>query len=331
MSSYVGMYRTFLLLSMAALLGVGACGDGDSDGARVGAADAAPADGSGALPDAGTDGWKELVGADWHLDAGKEGYFCATKVIHEKTFVGAFRPIAPVGTHHTLLSYGPAEPGEVDQTSFACDFLNEKPNWIFASGVGTDALVLPEGVGMVLDPGTVLHINLHLFNTGDQALDGHSGVEIQTLAAGAVQHEADIVLAGTLDFNIPKGTTTSVTGECAVDRDQTIFALFPHMHQLGRHLKTEIKHAGETSVLWDGDYRFDQQPFFNFDPVSLHAGDKIDTTCTWDYFPTSPDAPDEVTFGESSDTEMCFSILMRYPRAEPGVQSHLCTGSVAQE
>jgi hypothetical protein len=326
------MYRTFVLLSAAALLATAGCGGGEngSDDDAVGHADAAPADGSVGTPDADPAGWQELVGADWQLEAGKEGYFCASKVIHEKTFVGAFRPIAPVGTHHTLLSYGPAEPGETDRSSFACDFLNEKPNWIFASGVGTDELILPEGVGMVLDPGTVLHINLHLFNTGDQQLTGHSGIEVKTLAAGAVQHEADIVLAGTLDITIPKGLTTSVAGECAVDRDQTIFALFPHMHQLGRHLKTEVRHAGQTSVLWDGDYRFDQQPFFNFDPVSLQAGDAIDTTCTYDYFPTNPDAPDEVNFGESSTTEMCFSILMRYPRAAPGVQSHLCVGAPPQ-
>jgi hypothetical protein len=322
MKSFLSSSKIFFLAGVLALGGA-ACG-GDDDGATTtpdgapGAADAAP--GADA---ADPEGWSELVGGDWHLDAQTEGYWCATKVISEKTYVGAFRPIAPVGTHHTVVSYGPAQAGAVDDPGSPCSAGTEKPNWIYASGVGTGELILPEGVGMVLDAGYVVHVNLHLFNTSDNAISGHSGVEVKKVTEADVVHEADILLAGPAQFTIPAGETKTVSGNCTVASAETIFALFPHMHQIGRHIKTEVVRAdGERQVLSDADYNFENQPFFNFDPLPLVPGDKIATTCTYQN-PHAAGTP-PVEFGQSSTDEMCFSIVMRYPRQPVGPFGAIC-------
>jgi hypothetical protein len=85
------------------------------------------------------------------------------------------------------------------------------------------------------------------------------------------------------------------------------------MHQLGRHFKTELNIGGTSQVLWDKDYQFDAQQFAAFEPITLTAGDTITTTCTWLY-EQEPGGPSAIGWGNSSQDEMCFAILMRYPR-----------------
>ena len=64
----------------------------------------------------------------------------------------------------------------------------------YASGVGTGPLVLPEGVGLVAKKGQQIHLNLHLFNAGEQDISGTSGIEVMTLPKEKVVHEAHVNL-----------------------------------------------------------------------------------------------------------------------------------------
>lgn len=91
---------------------------------------------------------------------------------------------------------------------------------------------------------------------------------------------------------------------------QSLFAIFPHMHQLGTHFKTTLTVGGAPTVV-HGDYTFNHQAFISFDPVKLSPGDTITTECTWDN-----STPQSVGWGESSTSEMCFSILYRYPAVQ---------------
>ena len=75
---------------------------------------------------------------------------------------------------------------------------------------------------------------------------------------------------------------------------------------------------------WDKEYKFDAQEFASFEPIALHPGDSITTTCTW-FYPAQADAPQVMGWGNSSRDEMCFSILMRYPRLIGTDGSPSCT------
>jgi hypothetical protein len=69
------------------------------------------------------------------------------------------------------------------------------------------------------------------------------------------------------------------------------------------------------NVLHDGVYQFNEQIQLPLDPIlQLHAGDTITTECTYEN-----NTGKDVTFGESSDTEMCFSVFFRYPKQGSGV------------
>jgi hypothetical protein len=245
--------------------------------------------------------WTTLLEESWTLPAGGEvAQWCADMVVAEDTYVSAIRPVHPRGTHHTTLSV------TADKTpcSSAAVFAN---GIIYAAGVGTEALQMPEGVAFKLPAGYVLHLGLHLYNTSDEELSGVSGIEIVRADPKDVKHEAELLVAGPLSLNIPPGRST-MSGRCTITEDQTLFALFPHMHQLGVHLKTTLTLDGQPKVLHDDEYVFTEQYQLLIDPLDLHVGDSVTTDCTYDN-PTNRN----VKFGESSDTEMCFSVLFRYP------------------
>lgn len=303
-------------LALAALVGAGmaGCGDDDAAGDDTPTPDAGDTTPDAGGPDAAPGDWVPVIQANWTLAAGKEGYICASKTLTEDLYIGGYRPIAPAGTHHTVLSYG--EPTGTDDPGSPCSATSENPFWIYASGVGTNELVLPDGVGVKIPAGQQIHVNLHLFNIGDQALSGLSGVEILPVNAASVVHEADMFLPGDISMKILAGSSGHVeTGNCTAKYDQTLVALFPHMHQLGVHFKTEIVRGGQTiQTLWDEPYQFDSQEFALLNQVEIKAGDVIRTTCTYD----NPGNLD-VGFGNSSNQEMCFSILIRYPAAGGGL------------
>ena len=293
----------FLALSLS--LALAACGsategddDDDDDDDVVGQPDAGPGTPDADLTDLD---WQPLITGNWTLAPGGEDTGNNHQVVLDRDiYVGAIRPIEPVGTHHTVLGHSASTAG-----------------LIYASGVGTNAVVFPEGVGLKFPKGATVTLSLHIYNTSDSPLSGLSGIEIVEIAAEDVVHEADLYLPGPFLFALQPGQESQSTGNCTATQDQHIFALFPHMHQLGTHFKTELIIDGVTSSLHDEPYDFDEQAFKSFEPIAMSAGDKIRTTCTW--FNTTGST---VTWGESSDSEMCFSIMYRYPAGDSDMCSN---------
>lgn len=277
-------YSSLLLILFAA------CGGGDSNAVDGGANDAD----AGATPtaDAGGDqSWAPLVTGDWTLPAGGENSSDNHLIVLDRDiYVGAIRPIEPVGTHHTVLS------------------IEGGSGIIYASGVGTNAVTFPEGVGLKLAQGTRLNLELHIFNPSGDAISGTSGIEIVEVAEADVIHEADLFLPGPFAFQLPPGQETVTSGTCAIETEQTVFALFPHMHQLGKHFKLTVNKAGQEQIVHDAAYDFNEQAFTVFEPITLSPGDSITSECTW-----VNTTGQTVGWGDSSNNEMCFGIMYRYP------------------
>jgi hypothetical protein len=254
--------------------------------------------------------WEPLITADWELGPGEERYFCQRVTLTEDVYFHAVRAINPLGTHHTALT---AEPGAAS----APDGLTEcrsalSPQGIFGSGPGTDAVVYPEGVGLRLRAGQQLLLNLHVFNTSTEPLRGTSGTEIVKTTPDQIEHVAESLLAGPRGLDLPAHQETTVTGTCTMNQDTTLFAVQPHMHQLGTHMRgvAESSIAG-TVVLHDGAYDFEQQLVYAIEPLQMRAGDVVRIACTYDNT-----TDQRVTLGESSNAEMCFLVLHRYPASD---------------
>ena len=261
--------------------------------------------------------WFTLIQADWTLPVGKEGYTCALATVPEDMYIRGFQPIAPPGTHHTLFTFGETSGSAPDEV-FPCDAAANEQYMLFGSGVGTDPVEFPPGVAMKLTKGSRMMLNLHLFNVTDAPLGGRSGVQVRRVAPKNVVHEAEIVLAGKLAGLTVAPGVTKQTGSCDMAHDVTLFAVFPHMHQLGTHLKATAEPvAGEPRVLIDTPYSFEDQLYYPVNPMlTLKAGDKVSVECEY----TNPGA-DTIGFGDSSLAEMCFTGLFRYPK---GAERFIC-------
>lgn len=286
--------RTLLVISLLA-----GCGGSASEPA---APDAPPA------VDAG-DGWQTLLARSWQIEQGVfDQYRCSRAVVPEDVFIGGFRARSPAGTHHTVLTVSEASGEPVGD--YDCQAGNLDLQMLYAAGVGTDDVLFPPGKAVRLRAGDVIHINLHLFNATDGDLAGESGVDILPVAADQVTDEVEMVFAGTDDLVIPgNGQTVTATGGCTVTQPYTILALWPHMHQLATAQK--IEHApsgGGFATLLDTPYNFDEQKFYPRDPLPVAAGDQLRVTCSY-----VNDTGQLVGFGDSSNSEMCFTGIYRFP------------------
>jgi hypothetical protein len=302
------MHPRWLAASLLALP-LAACGSEEPPGSTGGSVTQDGGAGAGGSGGGAEAEWQPLITGDWALPGGTEGYVCARKTVDEDIIVSAFEAINPLGTHHTLLTVG--EPDGEDGVT-PCNAGANRPRSLFGSGVGTDPFSMPEGVGMRIPAGSQLLLNLHLFNTGTAELTGESGTRVRVLSESELEHEAEGILAGTTALDIPAGQTTEHTGYCTMAHDVTIFAVAPHMHQLGIYERVVAESAAHGEVvLHDEPYSFDEQSYKLIEPVQLLQGERVRVECTHH---NTTDA--RVTFGDSSLEEMCFAGLYRYPAGD---------------
>ncbi|MBX7192210.1 MAG: hypothetical protein K1X94_09140 [Sandaracinaceae bacterium] len=132
------------------------------------------------------------------------------------------------------------------------------------------------------------------------------------------------LLVGDYDFVIPPRTarvegtasgwftaagTSDVLGVSAAEG--TIYAVTPHMHELGQSLRVQLVHADGTSqcVLSIPAWDFHWQGVFRLhEGVRAVAGDELRVTCAW----SNPDGDETVTWGEGTSDEMCYASVALY-------------------
>ncbi len=267
-----------------------------------------PVDMDGGPPVAGD--WNRLIDVTWTLQPGEEKYICSTRTVTSDVFVSGFRPVPTPFVHHSQLSYDDAQ--GPDEAAYPCHGNGDR-FYAFATGAGTNEFVFPNAAGIRVRAGQQLRLTTHLFNTGDAVQTVTAGVDGFVVAGGTVENEAEMYVTGPVDFTDAPATLAS---DCVLDRDQTLVSILPHMHGRGRHFKAElIAVDGTTTVLFDDAFTFDHQAIVPLLNVA-QAGDKVRTTCTWD---TTTGA---IKFGSSTNDEMCYSFLTRYPAV--GSSDHFC-------
>jgi len=258
--------------------------------------------------------FEELLAYDWSVDPGTETYFCSYETLEEDLWVGDMRELAPTGTHHVVLSFADAGPPDGVYSSadpgapVACNGL-PYGNMVYAGFVGTDEFPMPERVAVRIPAGKQIILNLHLYNASDSPLSGHSGVEAVKPDPSAVTNEAEVIFSGSvMTLTVPPGASTA-TADCTMANDETVFAVLPHMHRTGVHMTTKAVHGdGSTEVLMDQPYEFEVQRYLPVAPsVSLLRGEKLEVACSYE------NPGPELHFGESTDAEMCFTLVYRYP------------------
>lgn len=301
------------LVTFAACGSSGGGGDDDGDDDDTTTPDA----NTNVSPDADLTGFTELIGRDWTIPPGEQ-YKCIRIQATEDVYITDFHAQGPIGTHHTVLTVTDnlGFPGGTEIGEYDCEVSNLDLQMLFASGVNTDDLGFPDGVAIKVSAGQYLNLNLHLYNTQPSVdLSGHSGIWVKTIPAAEVEHEAEMFFAGDQELNIPGNTNGTPHEEgytCTITNPGTIVAYWPHMHQYAVHQKVTFRLDGEEAFVHDEPYSFEEQKNYPFETPIVFDGEGEDTIQVQCFYENDTGQP--VGFGDSSDTEMCFTGLYRYPK-----------------
>ena len=181
---------------------------------------------------------------------------------------------------------------------------------------------LPKDVGIEMPRGKrSMSLNLHYYNTqGTKAEPDRSGVEVCALKKPNFRPKVAAVAMGLAGMGngfvlAPANSKNhAVTGTCKLVGNEPVHIITaaPHAHKLAVHMKFTAKRTtGETVVMHDAPFQFGEQGTY---PIAggelvLNKGDVITTTCVF----TNPTSKN-ITFGESTDQEMCFNFARYYPK-----------------
>jgi hypothetical protein len=133
------------------------------------------------------------------------------------------------------------------------------------------------------------------------------------LPAGARPNVGGLTWLGTENMTVLPGQKSDAVGTCINDsqEDIHIVAFWPHMHEIGINMKSEVQKAGtgSWSTVFDKPFDFNYQVHYNQNPhVVLKPGDAIKSTCSYMNTTAAP-----VGFGQSTKAEMCYQFAFSYP------------------
>ena len=305
---------------LCAVLVVAACGSGASSGD-----DDTQPDGSIGTPDGATEaGWETLIARSWTLGPSGTGYKCFSKKIEQDTYVSALRAVSPLGTHHEILSMS-ATPFPMTG-AYDCGDGDGGMQLLYAGGIGTQDLLMPTGVAIKLAAGTYINLNVHVANYSDATVTQTSGIEVKTLPASDVVHEADMLFVGRYDFSIPPTSQPSVViagCNAAPQGGWNIVSAWPHMHSYGTRSHVYIKRNGGfvTDELLNVPYSYEEQKHYPM-TAKLDVNDMLYAECIYVNNTNITYPPGfAIEYGESPTAEMCFTGFIKYPA---GGNKNLC-------
>ncbi len=193
---------------------------------------------------------------------------------------------------------------------------------ITGSAVGAQTLPFPEGTGVPLPAGTQFIVQVH-YNFDNGRGSNHISLRLWKSPTPITKYPHGAAIANHT-FMIPAGAEdveaiASTSFDGTVTKPGKIWAVFPHMHQLGTSIRVELERKDGTKQClmnvpkwnfhWQGSYQFMQ-------PVMAQAGDKLNMTCVWNNSAQNQpmvnnvqQPPRDVRWGEGSTDEMCLSGL----------------------
>ena len=183
----------------------------------------------------------------------------------------------------------------------------------FASYVpGLEPGFFPPGTGKLLPKNAKLTFQMHYTTNGVAGTDKpRLGLYFVKSAKDKVERELKVTSAFQLKLNIPPQTReTRVEGVRTFIKDETIYALSPHMHYRGSSMRfiAEYPDGSNETLLSVAKYDLDWQRTYRLaKPKAVPAGTKLRCIGVFDNSATNeknPDPTKSARFGEQSWDEM---------------------------
>jgi hypothetical protein len=155
----------------------------------------------------------------------------------------------------------------------------------------------------------------------------------RTLGSGGELINSDSLLAlcgrSLVEYSTQDGANATTSCDTTASTTGWAISINNHMHELGKVSRTILRPGQpDEKVLidiqnWDFDWQGD---YWFAEPVWVNEGDALRLTCSWDNSESLNNAePRYVTFGESTNDEMCLSAIAIMP-AEPGSEPPMIAG-----
>jgi hypothetical protein len=180
---------------------------------------------------------------------------------------------------------------------------------------GTNARMAPTGVAFKIDPGEEIVLQVHYHKTGKQEED-LTKIGLY-LAKEPIDKELYLNWIFNFGLNIPAGEKEYKSRRTVTwKEDVTLYASMPHMHFLGRKMKSWLEFPDGTikPLIQVDDWDFNWQLTYAFkEPIKVPAGTKQIVEAVYDNSaenlrnPNTP--PARVTFGEKTTDEMFLMII----------------------
>lgn len=182
---------------------------------------------------------------------------------------------------------------------------------LYAWGPGAGPLVPPPDVGIPINNGDQLVIQIH-YNNPTSVIGKDSSGAYLCVTDQLKSNEAGVIAIGPTKLSLPPNCpATSASGTCTnvLGTTYNVFTTWPHMHVKGRAMKTTLRSGGVDTVVTDRPmYDFGSQYLetvsFQFKPQ-----DVLTNKCTW----STMGATGTTSWGEATSDEMCFNFLYLYP------------------
>jgi len=239
---------------------------------------------------------------EFTLGPGEERFVCYAADTPGDLSIQRFSVAGKPMIHHFLMVTADAtrEPAGASECGAAFKF-----SWrpIFMAGAGSSEVAIPDGAARQVGAGTQLVLQLHLLNASPKPVTEYAEVRMDR-SPEANPHPVGQFIFGTFDLALPPMQPSDLEINCAVNSNVQIFAMFPHMHYLGRKQRLELgSDANSLSTIYTRDpYDFEQQTIDSLD-LGITRGTAARLTCSYDN-----DRDETITYGESTNNEMCFAI-----------------------
>jgi hypothetical protein len=257
-----------------------------------------------------------------------------------KRFITGFdvKPGNPKLVHHILVNVIPPE----HVKSFeALDARDARQGWdCYGQGIdlrkgvgiggwapGITAVTYPDGIGIPIEPGSKIMINMHYDMSQGDGLDQTSLAfrlekEVPRRAYNFAVSHPQWLLSGGMKIEANQSMTKhhmrmDLTAAIGVDK-LTLYAINLHMHERGKRGSVVLERANGTKecLLHIPDFPFLwQETYYLKQPVVIEPGDKIYLECRWDN--TAANQPivegkkvASQTLDWGTDKEMCSAFLL---------------------
>jgi hypothetical protein len=250
------------------------------------------------------------------IQPNSEAYYCYYKTIPGSAAiqVGAFQSWMSTGSSHHFITYEATSAGTPDGTVQPCQGVAGK--WVYATSVPGQVIELkmPDGVGLSMNAGTQLVLNMHFVNSGSAAVS--PTLKLNVLFAKNVQYQAGTMISFNAGINVPPAGpngpgTQTVRGTCTAPAGSKFFAITSHTHKHATTTDVNYVSGGQTqNVVHTTDWESpDVGLFYAPSFLETKAGDSFTYSCA--YSNTTSQA---VLVGETAaSNEMCMAIGYYFP------------------